>query len=408
MTVLRTHLRTLDQVDAEGKKVFLRLDINLPLDPRTLQILDDTRIVKSMPTVKQLADSALVIASHQSRPMKSDFATMEKHAEMIQNTVKRKVTFIPDVIGPAAINAISRVRPGEILVLDNLRLCSEENYNAEEKTLVHTHFVRRLAPLFDLYVNDAFAASHRCQPSLAGLPQVIEPYAGRLMEDELLTLSRLLRKVASPRTLCLGGAKLETKLRLLETMLQTDNVDEVLVSGLAGIVFLKAAGYDIGTANLNIIETSEQMLMASRILDSYSDRIVLPVDVAVKEDGKRVECGVDEISNRAILDIGSETTGIFADHLAESRSIFANGPTGFFEMEDFRKGTVSLLLAIAMSRAGVKVLGGGHLGSLAAEIGMSRNVHISTGGGVLLALLGGEELPAISVLTKEWHKKPKK
>ncbi len=401
MRVARGSLRTLDDVDARGKKVFLRVDMNLPLNPVTWEILDGSRITKSMPTINQLSGAAVVVASHQSRPMRGDFSSMEKHADMIREASGRRVTFVPDVVGPAALDAISRLKPGEILVLDNLRLCAEENYEARPEVLVRTHLCRRLAPLFDIYVNDAFAASHRCQASLAGLPRLLDPYAGRLMESELLTISRVLETAASPRVLCLGGAKLETKLKLLEEMLQKDRVDEVLISGLAGIVFLEAAGHEIGRANQGAIETSEQLLSASRILEKYPERVFLPSDVAVVERGRRVECTVGAISNRAIMDIGPETMETFSDHLSNAKSIFANGPTGFFEMEGFEKGTVSLLLAIAMSKAKVKLLGGGHLGALAEEMGMSKNVHISTGGGALLALLGDQEIPSISLLTKE-------
>ncbi len=397
----RGSLRTLDQAKANGKKVFLRLDINLPLDPRTGRILDITRLTESLPTIEALEDSALVVASHQSRPMKSDFSTMKTHADVLERMIGKTTKFIPDVIGPAALGAIRKLRPGEILVLDNLRICSEENHNADPQTLRRTHFVRRLSPLFDVYVNDAFAASHRCQPSLAGLPLVIDAYAGKLMEKELLAFSKLIDKAGRPRVLCLGGAKLETKLRILDTMLKNDNVDAVLVAGQPGIIFAGAAGYDIGRGNVGLITSEEQMLLAKRMLDSYGDKIQLPVDVAVQDDGRRVECELDEISDRPILDIGPQTTGVFADTLIQAESIFANGPAGFFEMEGFRKGTDSLLLTIAMSKATVKVLGGGHLGSLAAEMGISGNVHVSTGGGVLLALLGGEELPAISLLMKK-------
>jgi len=408
LKITKNSLRTLYHVETRGKKVFLRLDINLPLDPISGRILDDTRIRKSIPTIKGLANSALVIASHQSRPMKSDFTTMKIHANAIQKMLGRKVKFIPDVMGPSAIRSITRLREGEILVLDNLRLCAEDNFNASPDILRTTHFVNRLGPLFDIYVNDAFAASHRSQPSLAGLPQVIRAYAGKLMENELLTLSRLLNKVVSPRVLCLGGAKLETKLSILETMLQNDNMDSVLVSGQAGIIFLNVAGYEIGARNQGIIGSGEQLLLASRILRNFEDRVILPRDVAVNDGGTRVNCGLDEIDNRPIYDIGPETEEVFAGALRGAKSIFANGPAGFFEMEGFRRGTDSLLLAIAMSKAKVKVLGGGHLGSLAAEMGISKNVHVSTGGGVLLALLGGEELPAITPLIKKGRAAKKK
>lgn len=395
-------LRTLDDIREPEAKVFLRLDVNLPLDPISWDILDHTRITKSLPTLRRLSDAALVLGSHQSRPLKSDFSSLEKHARILADELKREVKFVPDVLGPTARDAINELEPGEILVLDNLRFCAEENYNAPPESLVRTHFVRKLAPLFDLYVNDAFAASHRTQPSLVGLPQVLEPFAGRLMEDEITALGRLFERMDKPRTLCLGGAKLETKLELLESMLRKDKVDEVLVSGLAGIAFVQAAGFKVGPSNERTVKGA--LAIAARIYRDQRDKIVLPADVAVQEDGERVECSLDEIGDRMILDVGSQTTGIFADRLRESKSIFANGPAGFFEFDDFRKGTDSLLLAIAMSPAPVKVLGGGHLGSLAAELGMSEELHISTGGGVILALLEGEELPAIELLKGEWSK----
>jgi len=395
-------LRTLDDIREPEAKVFLRLDVNLPLDPISWDILDHTRITKSLPTLRRLSNAALVLGSHQSRPLKSDFSSLEKHARILADELKREVKFVPDVLGPTARDAIDELEPGEILVLDNLRFCAEENYNAPPESLVRTHFVRKLAPLFDLYVNDAFAASHRTQPSLVGLPQVLEPFAGRLMEDEITALGRLFERMDKPRTLCLGGAKLETKLELLESMLRKDKVDEVLVSGLAGIAFVQAAGFKVGPSNERTVKGA--LAIAARIYRDQRDKIVLPADVAVKEDGERVECSLDEIGDRMILDVGSQTTGIFADRLRESKSIFANGPAGFFEFDDFRKGTDSLLLAIAMSPAPVKVLGGGHLGSLAAELGMSEELHISTGGGVILALLEGKELPAIELLKGEWSK----
>jgi len=395
-------LRTLDDIREPEAKVFLRLDVNLPLDPISWDILDHTRITKSLPTLRRLSNAALVLGIHQSRPLKSDFSSLEKHARILADELKREVKFVPDVLGPTARDAIDELEPGEILVLDNLRFCAEENYNAPPESLVRTHFVRKLAPLFDLYVNDAFAASHRTQPSLVGLPQVLEPFAGRLMEDEITALGRLFERMDKPRTLCLGGAKLETKLELLESMLRKDKVDEVLVSGLAGIAFVQAAGFKVGPSNERTVKGA--LAIAARIYRDQRDKIVLPADVAVKEDGERVECSLDEIGDRMILDVGSQTTGIFADRLRESKSIFANGPAGFFEFDDFRKGTDSLLLAIAMSPAPVKVLGGGHLGSLAAELGMSEELHISTGGGVILALLEGKELPAIELLKGEWSK----
>src|SRR6266540_2626771 len=210
----------LDDVDTTNKRVFLRVDINVPLDPSSHQILDDTRIRATAETLSELDDAKVVLASHQSRPGKDDFTSLEPHAIALGQYCNQRVRFVEDVLGPLARQEIARVQPGEVLVLDNLRLCAEENMNDKPEKLVKTNLVRRLAPLFELYVNDAFATAHRAQPSIIGLTEVLPSFAGRLMEKELKAVSTLLQEPKRPCVYVLGGAKVEDKVPVIQHMLE--------------------------------------------------------------------------------------------------------------------------------------------------------------------------------------------
>src|SRR5208337_1085247 len=198
---------TLDDFELRDKHVLLRLDINVPLDPNTKNILDEGRIIAATPTLDALAGAKVTVLSHQSRPGRDDFTSLQQHANLLQKNCSQSVRFVEDVMGPAARQAIREVRSGEVLVLDNVRFCAEESLEASAKKLARTNLVSRLAPLFDLYVNDAFAAAHRSQASLVGFPFLLPSAAGKLMERELVALKRLLVEPDRPSTYILGGAK---------------------------------------------------------------------------------------------------------------------------------------------------------------------------------------------------------
>ena len=236
---------TLDDVETNNKRVFLRVDINVPLDPSTHNILDDTRIRAIAETLSQLDDARIVLGSHQSRPGKDDFTSLEPHAAALAQYCNQQVSFVEDVLGPQARHKISRVQPGEILVLDNLRLCAEENIDDKPEKLVKTNLVRRLAPLFDVYINDAFATAHRSQPSIAGFTELLPSFAGRLMEKELKAVSKLLKEPAKPCVYVLGGAKVEDKIPVIEHILQRDKADKILLGGVPAKLFLSASGEKI-------------------------------------------------------------------------------------------------------------------------------------------------------------------
>ena len=391
---------TLDDFDLRDKAVLLRLDINAPLDPSNNQILDDGRIVAAKPTLDALSMARVAVLSHQSRPGRGDFTSLQLHAGLLQRVCSQRVTFVDDVMGPAARRALTEMKKGEVVVLDNVRFCAEEILEDKGEKLAKTNLVKRLAPLFDLYVNDAFAAAHRSQASLVGFPYVLPSAAGKLMEAELSAIETLMGNPARPSTYVLGGAKVEDKVPVIENILSTDKADRVLVGGNVAKVFLKATDTNLGHADEEELGTvTDEVLKANRILSKYKKRIVLPTDFGTSRDGKRLDTPVRKLTKAGrALDIGPRTIEKFSEIIADSRTIVASGPMGVFEEEGFESGTKAILESIANTDA-FTVIGGGHLAGYAGILGVSERLsHVSTAGGAMLSLLAGEELPAIVAL----------
>jgi phosphoglycerate kinase len=393
---------TLDNFELRDKRVLLRLDINSPLDPSTNQILDDTRILAATPTLDALKLSKVAVLSHQSRPGRGDFTSLQQHAALLQQNCSQMVKFIDDVMGPAARDGIRKLRRGEVLVLDNVRFCAEEILEDRGEKLARTNFVSRLAPLFNLYVNDAFAAAHRAQASLVGFPYVLPSAAGRLMEKELVALRHLLERPDRPSTYLLGGAKIEDKVPVIENLLSTGKADHVLVGGNVGKIFLKAQGQRFNEFEEHeFAYAQDQIEKAKRILANHKPRITTPVDFGTLEDGKRQETSLGKLSKAGrALDIGSDTARKFSELMSESKTVVASGPMGVFEQDGFELGTRTMLEAMANGNA-FSVIGGGHLAGYAGILGIAeRFSHVSTAGGAMLSLLAGQELPAISALAQ--------
>jgi len=392
---------TLDDFDLRDKRVLLRLGINAPLDPSTNQILDDSRIVAARPTLDALAQAKVAVLSHQSRPGKGDFTSLEQHARILQENCSQNVRFIEDIIGPAAREAIRDLKRGEVLVLDNVRLLAEETLERSGEKLVRTNFVSRLAPLFDLYVNDAFAAAHRSQASLVAFPYVLPSAAGKLMEKELRALKRLLVEPGRPSTYLLGGAKVEDKVPVIEHILSTGKADHVLVGGNVAKVFLKARDVKFcPSEEEELANVTDEVMKAGRILTKYRGRVIVPKDFGTEKNRKRVDIKVGKLARAGrALDIGEETAAEFANMIANSRTVVGSGPMGVFEQNGFDAGTKAVLEAMANSGA-FTVIGGGHMSGFAGILGIADKFsHVSTAGGAMLSLLAGEELPAIAALT---------
>ncbi len=391
---------TLDDVVTSGKTVFVRVDINSPLDPKTKQIIDDTRIRMTRYTLESLDDAKVVVGSHQGRPGDEDFISLEAHAKLLQKHVTQRVRFVEDTIGPEARLQIRNLKAGEILVLDNLRLCSEENISATPEKLADTIMVRRLAPLFDVYVNDAFATAHRLQASIVGLPRAVRAVAGRLMAKELEALKQAYHNPQRPSIYVIGGAKAEDKLPIIENILKTGKADRVLAGGVVANVFLRASGIDFGETGNRILDKSPVLLETARsILRNYKDKIVLPRDLALSREGKRIDILVGQGTEGApVHDIGKETSRQYADIIKRSKTVVSSGPLGLFEEKGFELGSRTVLEAMAAQGA-CSVVGGGHMGSYANSLGLDKRItHVSTAGGAMLAFLAGEELPGVKAL----------
>jgi len=392
---------TLDDVDVEGKTVFLRVDINSPFDPVSKSILDASRITATLETLRELGGARVVLAAHQSRPGRYDFTSLELHARVLQMYLNDRVRFVGDVMGEEAQAAIGALRRGEVLVLDNVRKVEEENRQAPPERLAETGLVRTLSPFFDLVVNDAFAAAHRSQPSLVGFGEVLPMVAGRLMERELGALNRVLDDPDRPCIFVLGGAKVEDRIPVMRRVLRDRIADRVLIGGLIRETFHMAEGFN--PARLEAFSDGDRGLVeeAGELLSRYGGAIETPIDVALDVKGERVEVYVDRLTDETnIYDIGLNTIAQYCDTVKRAGTVVAEGPLGMFERRRFDVGTKEVLRAMAESR-GFTVLGGGHLGGLASLMDIDRRMgHVSTGGGAMLTLLAGEEMPVVSALER--------
>lgn len=400
----------LEDFDLKGKKVLLRVDVNSPIDPRTGEILDDTRIRSHTPTLRCLEEAKTIILAHQSRPGLKDFTTLEMHARRLEEINGRRVKYVDDLFGSRAREEIGNLRDGEILVLENVRFCSEEvspQVMAQPpREQANTNFVRRLSRCVDFYVNDAFAVAHRPQPSVTAFPYVLPSCAGKLMETEVSSLSMVLSSKKRPKVFLFGGAKAGDSLKVMESLLDRGVADAVLTSGLVANLFLVAKGHDIGRVNRRVLKARNLeafIPMAEELLRKYGDKVRLPLDLAFQKSGSRIEAPVDKVGEHRILDIGIETIIRYSGVIKKSRMVVANGPCGIFELEAFALGTEEMLRAMAESKA-FSVIGGGHLSALARNLGLLEKLsYVSTGGKATMYFLAGEGLPGIEALKVGSH-----
>lgn len=394
---------TMDDYDFEGKTVLLRVDVNSPVDPLSGELLDDTRMVLHSTTIAELSNrgAKVVILAHQSRPGKSDFTTLKQHALSLSNIIGKEVQYVDSIFSTQALNTISNMVNGEIVLLENVRFFSEEMPKLSAEEQANSVLVQKLYPLADYFVNDAFATAHRSQTSIIGFSQVLPSIAGRVMELELNSLFGILDNAQEPRVYVLGGIKADDSINVMANALRTNSADYILTTGLVANIFLVAKGVELQEHNINFIKERgyvEYIDVAKELLRDFEDKIILPVDLAILEDNSRVEYDVDEIPNLPIYDIGSKTIELYKEKILLAKTLFANGPAGVFEMEGFNIGTEDLLNAIAQSN-GFSIIGGGHLAAAASSMDLDDEVtHISSGGGASINLIAGEELPAVKAL----------
>ena len=393
---------TMDDVILDNKRVLVRVDFNSPMDPSG-NILDDKRIKSHLDTLRALEDCRVVLMAHQSRAGKKDYTTLEAHARQATRLLRRDVVYIDDIFGSHAREAIKSLVPGEVILLENTRFYAEESMNRTPADHAKSHMVKKLAPLFDLFINDAFAVSHRSHCSVVGFTEVLPSIAGILMDKEITALDKGMKGNEHPTVFSLGGTKADDSIKVTKNVLGRGGADKILTSGVVATVFMMAAGIDVGDANRKFVEDQEyleQIPIAAKLLQDYPGKIAMPVDVALNKNGERVEVAVDMLpTDLPIADIGLETIVNYSKDLKDARVTVTNGPTGIFEQEKFRLGTAELLKAATQS--GYSIVGGGHSIAAIDQLGLeSKFSHVSMGGGASITYLSGEPLPGIEALKK--------
>ncbi len=408
---------TLDDFELAGATVLLRVDINSPIDPATGRLLNDARIREHLTTIRDLREAKLAVLAHQSRPGKDDFTTLEAHAERMSALLGRPVKYVDSLFNRAALEAVRAMRPGDVVLLENTRFFAEEEALADAKfeKMAKAMMVRRLAPLAQYFVIDAFAAAHRAQPSLCGFAEVIPALAGRVMEREITMVGRAMESQDRPKLAVFGGIKADDSVAVTRHMLANGVVDKVLATGGVANLFLAAKGIDLGKPTTDFMRKEVEeydafVAAAKELLAKFPGKIELPIDVAVNDNGARKNLRIRELpSEHQVYDIGLDTIVHFQNEIDLAKTIILNGPAGVFEIEEFSLGTKELFTAIANSSA-FKVVGGGHTVAVVEQLGIQRKIdHVSTGGGALINFLAGKELPLVTALERSYKKfAPKK
>ncbi len=388
--------KTIRDIDVTGRKVLVRVDFNVPLDKKTNEITDDTRIRAALPTIRYLIErrARVILCSHLGRPKGvTPGLSLKPVAERLGQLLGRPVQTAGDCVGPAAEAAAAALQDGDVLLLENLRFHDEEEKNDPA-------FARSLASLAELYVNDAFGTAHRAHASTAGVAAYLPAAAGFLMEKELEHLGRALADPAHPFTMIVGGAKVSDKIVMLENILP--RVDALVIGGGMANTFLKAQGHDVGGSKVE----DDQLEFARGLMAQARDkgvRLLLPSDVEVAE---RFDAGsahrtvtVDQVPKGwLMLDIGPETVKQFGEEIGRSRTVVWNGPMGVFEFPAFAAGTRAVAALLAALPA-TTIIGGGDTAAAVEQQGLAdKMTHVSTGGGASLEFLEGKTLPGVAAL----------
>jgi len=404
--------KTLDDFDVKNKVVLVRVDFNSEIDPQTKKVTSDVRIkAHAESTLKELAEKGAktVVLAHQGRKGDPDYTPLKDHAEILGKILKCPVKYVDDVFGDKAKAAIKNLQGGEILVLENVRSWDKETKNGTPEEQSKTELVQNLAPLADLFVNDAFAAAHRGHVSMVGFTAVLPSAAGRIMERELKSLSKALEKPEHPCVYVMGGAKADDSLEISKYVLGNGIADYVLVGGVTSQLFLAAKGVNLGKKTMDFLakkELTQFMPGIKELIAKYPDKIILPVDVALDIVGKRKEIPVSKLpTENSIFDIGKKTVDEFADKISKAKSIVVSGPMGVYENKEFNYGTKKVFEAIANSK-GFSLAGGGNTIAAIGEYGLNKKMgYISTAGGALIEFLMGKKLPGVVALETATTKK---
>jgi len=389
--------KSIRDVEVTGKRVLVRVDFNVPLDPRNNEIMDDSRIIAALPTIWYLIGqkARIILCSHLGRPDGKvvESLRMTPIAERLSQLTNLPIYTVSDCIGPKVIKAVDKLKVGDILLLENLRFHPEEEANDPE-------FAAELACLADIYVDDAFGTAHRAHASTYGVAKLLPAYAGLLLEKELKMLGSLLDNAQHPFAALLGGAKVSDKIKLISNML--GKIDMLLIGGGMAATFLKAGGYSVG---LSLVE-EDKIGLANELAakaGAANVELVLPPDVivadAINDLAKYAIAPVSMIPpDKHIVDIGPQARELFTEKLKQCRTVFWNGPMGVYEIEQFGRGTRAMAELLANLHA-TTVVGGGSTAEIVMEMRLGfKMTHVSTGGGASMSFLEGKTLPGVEVL----------
>ena len=394
-------------VDLKGKKVLMRVDINSNIDVENYKIRESPRIAALVPALEELKESAVIIMAHQSRPGNEDFTDLDIHAKEIEKQLGRQVKFVKDLFGKDAVKAIKKLKPGEVLVLNNVRKWEPEMKGYDDFSVAeNTEMVKTLYPLVDYVIVDAFGAAHRAHVSIIGWPKMI---AGPITEKELSALKKIIEDPDKPMAMLIGGAKAIDKFKAMKFNFDNEKLDYALCSGLTAILIFESLGKNMGEPNRKIIakdlEVNKDMI--GETYERYKDKIILPEDLVIDDNGNRKTITIDEAAtyNTTTGDVGPKTVEKFKDFMIKSKTIVANGPPGIFEKEVFREATNEMIEAMVKATKennALTIIGGGEMGAAASMAGLSDQVSfISTAGGAMLEILSGKDLPMIRALREK-------
>ena len=397
--------QTLDDLDPD-QRVLVRLDLNSPVEDG--EVRDNRRFSRHAETVAELADAGhrVALMAHQGRPGRDTFVSLDQHAEILAEHAGVDVGFVADTFGDEALSAIRDLEAGDVLLLENTRMCEEELPEEEPETKADTGFVRTLAPEFDAYVNDAYSAAHRKHASLVGFPLRLPSYAGRVMEGEYGANTAIAsREFDGDVTMVVGGTKATDVIGVMEAL--DEKVNAFCLGGVAGELFLRAAGYPVGRdvdTDLFDEQWADNEDTIRSVLNEREGQVRLASDLAYEgDDGERAEVAVDDVDEKehAFLDVGSDTVTEYDGVIRDSEAVFVKGALGVFEDERFKEGTVGVLSAIAETDC-FSVVGGGDTSRAIGMYGLNEDdfSHVSIAGGAYIRALTGEPLPAVELLER--------
>ncbi len=423
--VSQIHMRSLEDVELKGRTVLFRPDINSPIDSKTKRIVNTNRLEKAAPTLKALLDGGAKVAllAHQGDTLDyQNLIPLAEHAQILSTLTGYNVAYLDDVCGPAAQERVKALKQGEAVILGNLRYLSEEITAFEKEVklkpeqMLDTWLIRSLAPLADLYVNDAFAAAHRNAPSMVAFQELLPTVGGNQLVAEYTALSKVAATPIHPSVFVLGGGKISDAFGMMRNVLENKTADKILCGGITALVMLIAQGTNLGKATKKLLEDRDLLVFIEQgreLLKQFPDAFIVPVDLAYEKDGEREEASIEEIdgsqafSSKLFPDLGSKSIELYKQEIAKAGSIFVNGPAGVYEDKRWETATKEIWQAIGSSKAYTVVGGGDTITAATRFTDLEQYSYVCTAGGAMVRFLSGKKLPLIEAMEKAYDRDTK-